>query len=78
MSLSSSNIIMGVRCEACVACMCMLSKRRRRPAASEDPNLSLNVHPTAEVLSQNRAAWVFYRLDVKHYSAIQFRTIPDS
>ena len=78
MSLSSPAMLMGVRFEACVACMKMPRKRRRRPAASEDPTLSLNSHPTAEVLSKKRAVWVFDSLDVRHSSASQFRTSPAS
>ena len=69
---------MEVRCEACVACMQMPRKWRRRPVDSEDPNLILNSHPTAEVLYQKRAVWVLDSLDVRHSSASQFRTIPAS
>ena len=75
-SLSSHAIMMGMRCEACVACMSMPRKQKRRPADIEDSDLSLNAQPTAEVLSQKRAAWVFDILDVRHSSAIQFRTSP--
>ena len=67
---------MVMRCESCVACIQMNRKRRRRPDASENPDIILNIHPTAEVLSQERAAWVFDRLDVRHSSASQFITIP--
>ena len=76
MYLSLPAMLMGVRCEACVACMRMPRKHRRRPAANEDPDFSLNNHPTAKVLLQNRSAWVFDSLDVKHSSASQFRTSP--
>ena len=76
MSLSLPAMLMGVRFEAYVACIRMPRKRRRRPDDSEDPDLSLNAHPTAEVLSQNRAAWIFGSLDVRHSSASQFRTSP--
>ena len=75
-SLSSPDILMGVMCEAFVAWMRIPRKRRRRPAASDYPDITFNVHPTAEVLSQKRSAWVFDRLDVRHSSAIQLRTIP--
>ena len=75
-SLSSHAIMMGMRCEACVACMSIPRKRRRRPAASEDPDHSLNYHPTAEVLFQKRSVWVFDSLDVSHSSASQFRISP--
>ena len=68
---------MDVRCDAFVACMRMPNKRRRCPAAREEPDKRLNVHPTAEVLSQKRAAWVWARLEVMHSSASQLRTIPD-
>ena len=76
MSLSLPDIMMGVRCEACVACMRITRKQRRRPATSEDPDISLNVHPTDKLLSQKRAAWVFDILDVRHSSARQFITSP--
>ena len=78
MSFSLPAMMMGVRCEACVACMCMPRKRRRRIDANEDPDISLNAHSTAKVLSQKRAAWVFDSLDVRHSSASQFRTSPVS
>ena len=71
-------MMMGVRCEACVACMCMPRKRRRRPAASEDPDISLNYHPRAKVFSQKRSAWVSDSLDVSHSISSQFRNSPDS
>ena len=74
MSLYLPDILMVVRCEACAALMHMPRKRRRCPAASDDPDLSLNFHPTAEVLSQKRAVWVFYRLDVRHSIIIQLKT----
>ena len=76
MSLSLPNILMGLRFEAFVACIRMPRKQRRSPAASEESDLILNVHPTAEVLSQKRAAWVFGILDMRHFSASQFRTSP--
>ena len=71
-------MLMGVRCKACVVWVRMTRKRRIRTDASEEPDLSLIVHPTSEVLSQKRAAWVFYRLDVRHYSASQLITSPAS
>ena len=52
-------------------------KHRRRPAAREEPDLSLIVHPTVKVLSQKRAAWVFARLGVSYYGDSQLRTSPD-
>ena len=76
MSFYSPVMLMGVMCEACATWMRMPRKRRRRPDASEDPNLSLNIHLTAEVLSQKRSVWVFDRLYVRHSSASQFRTSP--
>ena len=78
MSFYLPAMLMGVSYEACVECMRMPRKRRRHPVASEEPYLSLNVHPTAEVLSQKRAAWVYDRLDVRYSSTSQFRTVPDS
>ena len=54
----------------------MPRKQRRRPATSEDPDIILNVQPTAEVSSHTRAAWVFDKLDVRHTIASQFRTSP--
>ena len=54
----------------------MPRKRRRRPAAREEPNCSLKVHPISEVLSQKRATWVWARLEVMYYSTIQLRTRP--
>ena len=63
MSLSSPDILMGLRFEAFVAWIRMPRKQRRSPAASEESDLILNVHPTVEVLSQKRAAWVFGILD---------------
>ena len=77
-SLYYPDIMMGLRCEDCVTWMQMPKKRRIRPDAREEPDISLLVHPTSEVLSQKRAAWVFYRLDVRHYSASQLRTSPAS
>ena len=67
---------MGGRCEACAAWMCMPRKRSRRPDDREEPDLSLLVHPITKFFSQNRSAWVFDRLDVRHYSAIQLITSP--
>ena len=52
-------------------CSC-LGIRGGRPTASEESNISLNVHPTTEVLLQKRVAWVFDILDVRHSSASQF------
>ena len=75
-SLSLPAMMMGVKCEACVACMCMPRKRSRRTADSDDPNLSLNAHPTAKLLLQKRATWVFDSLYVSNSSASQFRTNP--
>ena len=77
MSLSLPDMMMGVECEACAACVCMPRKRRRCPAASEDANLSLNAHPTAKLLLQKRAAWVFDSFYVSNSSASHFRTSPD-
>ena len=65
---------MVMRCESCVACIQMNRKRRRRPDAREEPDLRLIVHPTAKVLSQSMAAWLFTSLDVRHSSASQLRT----
>ena len=76
MSLLYTAILMGVRCEACVLWMRMPRKCRIIPIAREEPYLSLIFHSTAEVLSQNRSAWLFYRLDVSHSSASQLRTSP--
>ena len=67
-------MIMGVMCEAFVVFMCITRKQRRRPTASEDTDISLNAHPTAEVLSQKRSAWVFDSLDVRNSSTSQFIT----
>ena len=69
-------MMMGGRCEACAAWMCMPRKRSRRPAAREEPDLSLIVHPITKVLSQKRSAWIFDKLDVRHYSAIHLITSP--
>ena len=78
MSLSSPAILMGVRCDACVLWIRMSRKRRIRPTAREEPDLRLIFHPTTEMLSQNRAAWVCARLDVMHYSSRQLRpALPD-
>ena len=52
--------------------------QRIRPAAREEPDLSLIFHPTVKVLSQKRAAWVHDRLGVSYYSASQLRNSPDS
>ena len=76
MSLSYTDIMMGVRCDNCVAWMRMPRKWRRRPASREKPDLILIVHLTAEVLSQKKAAWVWERLGVIHSSTIQFLTSP--
>ena len=78
MSLSSPDILIGGIFYACVSCMRMPMKRRRRSSVREEPNLGLIVHPTAEVLSQNRSTWVWVRLYVMRSSAIQFRTSPFS
>ena len=77
-SFSSPDIMMGVRCEACFAWMLIPRKRSRRPDDSEDSDLILNDHRTAEVLLHKRAVWVFDRLDVRHSIASQFRTSPFS
>ena len=76
MSLSLTAMLMGARYESCAAWMRMPRKRRRRTAARNYPDISLNVHPTAKVLSQKRDAWVFDILDVRHSSARKFRTSP--
>ena len=76
MSFSSLDILIGVRCDACVAWMRMPRKRRIRPAACEEPDISLIFHPTAEVLSKERDEWARARLDTMHSSAIQVITIP--
>ena len=76
MSLSSPSMLMGARCDSCVAWICMTRKRSRCPAAREEPDLSLIFHPNAEVLTQNRAVCVFSRLDVRHSSASQLRNSP--
>ena len=78
MSLSCPAILMGVRCEACVLWVRMPRKCRRSHVAREEPYISLILHPTAEVLSQKRSAWLFYRLDVSHSSARKLRTSPSS
>ena len=65
-------------CEACVVCIYMPSKRRRRPSAKDEPDMSLIVCPTSEMLSQKMYAWVFDRLYVSHYIASQLRTSPAS
>ena len=77
-SLYSPDILMGVRRDAFFACMRMPRKKRRYLAAREESDLSLILHPTAEVLSQKRAEWVFGRLYVRHSSASQLRTRSDS
>ena len=78
MSLSSPAMLMGVGYEACVAWMRMPRKRRISPAASEDPDITLLVHPTSEVLLRKRDVWVFDILDVRSSSTSQLITIPDS
>ena len=78
MSLSLPDMLMSVRYEPCVACTNMPRKRIRRTEVSKYPDLSLNAHPTAKVLLQKRDVWVFDILDVRHSSAIQFRTSPSS
>ena len=71
-------MLMGARCESCVAWMRMPRKRRRHTNAWEKPDLSLIFQPTSKVLSQKRVVWVFARLDVRHSSARQLKTIPAS
>ena len=60
---------MGMRCDAFVVLMYMHRKRKRCPAAKEEPDRNLNVHPSSEVLLQKRDAWLLVRLEVIHSSA---------
>ena len=77
-SLYYPDIMMGLRCEDCVTWMQMPKKRRIRPDAREEPDISLLVHPTSEVLSQKRNVWIFARLDVRRSISSQLRSIPAS
>ena len=76
MSLSYPAMMMGVICDTCAEWMRMPRKRRKSPATREEPNIRLIVHPNSELLSHNRAAWVFASLDVRHSSTSQLRTSP--
>ena len=75
-SFYSPDILVGVICGDFVAWMHMPRKRRSSPITRYEPDRSLNVHPTDEVLSQNRDAWLRERLEVIHSIASQLRTGP--
>ena len=51
MSLSSPDMLIGVRCKSFAAWIHMPRKLRRRPAAREEPDLIFISHPNVEVLS---------------------------